>query len=76
MSSRPIGLRKVRVFKLKMESEGGFETSLTRIFDGHGYFHKFADATDSDGNYPVAIIEREEGTVELPPADCVEFVEG
>ena len=60
--------RRVRLFK----------TSKKEIVDGEATFHcwntDFEYEDGGPGNYPVAIIERDNGDVELVYAPCIRFI--
>ena len=48
----------------------------TIIFERAGFFHQFAQETNEDGqDYPVAIVEHLDGTVDTYTLSCIQFIE-
>ena len=69
-------MRKVRVQKRVWKDLGA---SSEIVDDGFGIFHKWAtnyrEFENGPGLYPIAIIERDDGSIKLVSAELIEFVE-
>jgi len=71
--------RKVKVFKRvseQLKTPGGYKS--VKKLDGAGVFHEwgvdFEKFNDGIGNFSVAIVERENGKVELIEPILIEFI--
>jgi hypothetical protein len=67
-------MRRVKVFKREYNHRGTVEI----VPDGEGLFHlwgvDFMEFESGPGNYTVAIVEREDGTIEKIDADLIQFI--
>jgi len=54
------------------------KTYMEKVEDGIAHFHQWGVDNEADdcgyGNYSTAIVEREDGTIETPPAYMVKFI--
>lgn len=72
-------LPEVKVFKnqFRKTEEKPFG-EWVKIGDGTGWFHtwgcNYQEFEAGAGNFTVAIIEREDGTIEMTPADMIQFL--
>ena len=68
-------MRNVRVYKFSKEPGDKY---MKKVPDGTAKFHQFGlDYQELDngiGNFSAAVIERDDGTVKLVPADMIEFI--
>jgi len=76
MTSNNDAMRKVAVFKWK-RFEG--EDAYSRVSDGFATFHEWGvnseELTDGVGTCSAAIVERDNGSIELVAAEMIQFIE-
>jgi hypothetical protein len=69
-------MRRVRVFKYAHD-----ETSheWKNVFDCEAYFHKWTvdweELSQGITHFPVAIVEKDDGTIEVVPARQIQFID-
>lgn len=79
-------MRRVQVFKSEqvqktLELERGKSQRLVydKIPDGEGWFHKwgvdYEEFETGPRNFTTAIVERDDGTIETPPANMIKFTD-
>lgn len=70
-------MRKVQIFIWSPNPDQ--PNKYDKIDNGTGTFHQFSSGYEEfengPGNYAVAIVERDDGTVETVPADLIRFID-
>jgi len=68
-------MRRVQVFKMESQESNGVFRHV-RVPDYSATFHNFAQEADGEGqSNPVAIVERDDGTVETVYCHMIQFID-